>query len=298
MNKEKHARTALVFEEVLEELASTYDFKQEHVERVRQTPILFASEEIPKLEARLGERRISEKEARDIGTLLHIYTNIEFCFVHGSKSIVVCLPGESADDDLYKAGIRGETIHSFVNSVNELRDGSGPYRGEGFGVSPVVDEFYETTLRLCEIDGSAAGIKEMMVSPIGEYRLALLYLQCSPHVKDTRELAEAVASEILLPEMFRRGEEVPIWLPEHVYNHFDIFSTSLPQHVKAHALTWLVLQTMRPYTGTLSAEEELDTMIGITLKALYDSEVDISCPKRYLATLEPRLAEYLAPKTS
>ncbi len=298
MNEDKHARAERVFEEVLEELAARYNLKPEHVERVRQTPILFASEEIPKLEARLGERGIPDKEARDIGTLLHIYTNIEFCFVHNSKSIVVCLPGESADDDLYKAGIRGETIHSFVNSVNGLRGGSGQYQGDGFKVSPVVDEFYETTLRLCEIDGSAAGIKETMVSPIGEYRLALLYLQCSPHVKDTRELAEAVASEVLFPEMLRRGEEASIWLPEHVYNQFDIFSTSLPQHVKAHALTWLVLQTMRPYAGTLSAEEELDTTIGITLKALYDSEVDLSCPKRYLATLEPRLPKYLAPKTS
>lgn len=298
MNEDKHARAERVFAEVLEELANTYGFKPEHVERVRQTPILFASEEIPKLEARLGEKGIPAEEVRGIGTLLHIYTNIEFCFVHGSKSIVVCLPGESADEERYESGIRGEAVHSFVHSVDGLRDGSGPYQGEGFEVSTVVDEFYETTLRLCEIDGSAAGIKEMMVSPIGLCRLALLYLQASPYVKDTRELADAVTSKILFLEMLKRGEEAPIWLAEHVYNDFDIFSTSLPQHVKAHALTWLVLQTMRPYTGTLSAEEELDTMIGITLKALYDSEVDLSCPKRYLATLEPWLAEYLAPKTS
>lgn len=298
MNEDKHARAERVFAEVLEELANTYGFKPEHVERVRQTPILFASEEIPKLEARLGERGIPDAEARGIGTLLHIYTNIEFCFVHGSKSIVVCLPGESADDNLYDAGIRGETIHSFVHSVNGLRDGSGPYQGGGFEVSTVVDEFYEATLRLCDIDGSAAEVRERLVSPIGLCRLAWLYLKYSPCLKDTRKLAEAVASEILFPEMLKRGEEAPIWLPEHVYNRFDIFSTSLPQHVKAYAMIWRTLRMMRPYTGTLSAGEEIDTLIGITLNALYDSKVDLSYPKRYLATLEPRLAEYLAPKTS
>ncbi len=44
--------------------------------------------------------------------------------------------------------------------------------------------------------------------------------------------------------------------------------------------------------------EAHQVLTDVTVKAMYDDAVDFTCPKRYLETLEPRLPDYLTPKTS
>ena len=289
---DEHARKAReragrLFDEAITELSDLIDLDPGHLDLLRRTDLLIASETRQIIREMLddaegglyreegGGRVVSTQSLEALDR--HLRGDFSFLFTNNADcySIVIGEHAEATSDDEYRGGLLAELAHAVVRTL-------GRFRAEGFSLDGSVSEFYDL----------AFSWQRKRATP--KQLIALMRLS-DFHVQNghDREYVKSVARRA--PKILRMlgVEEDNVLGEADVYRVLRSCKYRNQHHVGGASIAWRLANRI---TGCkqCSVRETLPYLTKVAGKTLYDPAVDFSSPEAFLETVSTRLDDYLA----